>query len=337
MTAPEVRAGSEFRVAGRTLTGTVLRYGDEAVVTLKDGRMVRERFSPGAFSPVPDVPLVMQHDESLVIAKAGEFVLNDSRRAMTIRAELRADSAALQLVKLGALGGYSFRFWPKEERVVGGVREIASARMGHVGLVDAGAYPGSRAEVRRGGGGGRGSRGGRLTTFRGRIPKGKRLECRCSPGDCTEALFERGSFDSLVDDADKRDVLGVVGDFSQAIGSRNRGTVRFWENRKTGDLEYALDIPNSDRGKALMDTFDSADVFGRPVIDVGASDVAIEGTLARYTKARVRAITVGATDAAKGWDALDEVAESASELAQKAAKLAGLSRPARRRSKVWLP
>ena len=160
MTAPEVRAGAEFRVAGRTLTGTVLRYGSEAVVSLPDGRVVREHFTPGAFAPVPDVPLVVQHDESLVIAKAGEYVLNDTPREMTIRAELRADSAALQLVKKGALAGYSFRFWPKSERFEGGAREIDSARLGHVSLVDAGAYPDSLAEVRRGGGGGRGSRQG---------------------------------------------------------------------------------------------------------------------------------------------------------------------------------
>ena len=97
---PEVRAGCEFRVAGRTLTGAV----------------VRERFTPGAFAPVPDVPLVVQHDESLVIAEAGDYVLNDTPRAMTIRAELRADSAALQLARNGSLAGYSFKFWPKVQR-----------------------------------------------------------------------------------------------------------------------------------------------------------------------------------------------------------------------------
>ena len=85
-----------------------------------------------------------------------------------------------------------------------------------------------------------------------------------------------------------------------------------------------------------MDTFDAADLYARPVLDVGASDVTIEGTLARYTKARVRALTIGPTDAAAGWNPLEEVAESASELAEKARKLSGISRPARQRTRVWL-
>ena len=121
MTAlPKSASGREFRISGRTLSGIVLRYGDTATVPLPDGRVVRERFVAGAFAPVPDVPLVMQHDDSLVIAKPGGYVLNDTPRAMTIRAELRADSAALALTKAGALSGYSFRFWPKEERYEAG-------------------------------------------------------------------------------------------------------------------------------------------------------------------------------------------------------------------------
>ena len=44
----------------------------------------------------------MQHDESLVIAAAGDYILTDGPQAMTIRAELRADSAALKLVQDGA-------------------------------------------------------------------------------------------------------------------------------------------------------------------------------------------------------------------------------------------
>ena len=154
MSTGEVRAGREFRISGRTLSGIVLRYGDTATVPLPDGRVVRERFVAGAFAPVPDVPLVMQHDEALVIAKAGSYVLNDDPRAMTIRAELRADSAALALTKAGALSGYSFRFWPKEERYEAGVRIVSAARLGHIGLVDSSAYSDSVAEVRRGGGGG---------------------------------------------------------------------------------------------------------------------------------------------------------------------------------------
>ena len=233
---PEHRDGTEFRVAGRTLSGRALVYGDVSPDFL-------ERFVPGSLAPVPAVPLNLQHDSRTVLLEPGSFVLNDTERALEVRAELPASSAALALVRRGALSGFSIEFHAKTERREAGIRVIERAELTGIALVDHGAYPQSVAEVRRGGGGGRGSRGGRLGSFRGRVPANKRVECRCSPGDCTEALFEEGSFDSLVDDDDKRDVLAVAGDYANAIGSRNRETVRFWQG-KDGDLEFAVDVPN---------------------------------------------------------------------------------------------
>ena len=122
MTAPEVRAGAEFRVAGRTLSGTVLRYGDTSPEH-------RERFLPGAFAPVPAVPLNVQHDRRMVVLDVGGFILNDTPRALEIRAELPADSAAIKLVRRGALNGYSVEFHARQERRESGVRVIE--RAGH--------------------------------------------------------------------------------------------------------------------------------------------------------------------------------------------------------------
>ena len=51
----EHRDGVEFRVAGRTLTGTALRYGD---ISPDFG----ERFEPGSFGEVRSVPINLQHD-----------------------------------------------------------------------------------------------------------------------------------------------------------------------------------------------------------------------------------------------------------------------------------
>ena len=186
MTAPEVRAGAEFRVAGRTLTGRVMTFGDISPEH-------SERFLPGAFGPAPSAPLNLQHDRNMVVLGAGDYELSDTDRALEIRAELPAGSAALALVRRGALNGYSVEFHSRTERRESGVRVIERAALAGIGLVDQPSYPNSLAEVRRGGGGGRGSRGGRLGSFRGRIPKGKRVECRCSPGDCTEALFKDGA------------------------------------------------------------------------------------------------------------------------------------------------
>ena len=326
---PEVRAGAEFRVAGRTLSGRVMTYGDISPEH-------SERFSPGAFGAAPSAPLNLQHDRNMVVLGAGDFVLSDTQLALEIRAELPAGSAALKLVKRGALNGYSVEFHSRQERRESGVRVIERAELVGVGLVDQPSYPDSIAEVRRGGGGGRGARGGRLGTFRGRVPVRKEVDCRCGPGDCVSALFEQGSFDNLLSGGGGRDVLSVAGDYSAAIGSEQRGSIRFWRS-KDGGLEFAADIPNNSRGQALLDTLDAADIFARPVLDTVTSKFTKVGTLARYTDARVRAMTIGPTDAADGWDALERVAESASTLAEKAAKLAGISRPAQRRSRVWLP
>ena len=95
MSTPEVRAGLEFRVSGRTLSGVVLRYGDVSPEH-------RERFVPGAFAPVPDVPLNVQHDAKMRVLDPGAFALTDSERELRIRAELSPGSAALELVRRGA-------------------------------------------------------------------------------------------------------------------------------------------------------------------------------------------------------------------------------------------
>ena len=141
MTAPEHRAGLEFRVAGRTLSGVVMNYG---VVAPGHG----ERFEPGAFAPLPEIEMRLQHDPGMVILDAGAFVLNDSERMLEVRGELPEGSAALALVKRGALTGWSVGFHAREERREAGVRIISRAELVEVSLVDAGAYPGTRVEVR---------------------------------------------------------------------------------------------------------------------------------------------------------------------------------------------
>ena len=320
MAGPETRAGCEIRVSGRTLAGPVMRYGEVASDR-------RERFEAGAFAPVPDVPLNLQHDRSTVVLEAGDFELTDSPAALEIRAVLPESSAALSLVKRGALSGFSIEFHAQRERRESGLRVIDAAQLVGIALVDVPSYPGSRAELRR-----RGDRGGRLATFRGRVPTGKRLDCRCSPGDCLEALFEDGAFDNLTASQVTemgRDVLGVVGDYSQAIASRKRKSIRFWQGRD-GELEFAIDVPNTERGKALMETFDAVDVLARPVIDNAGSRFTRDGTLARYSQARVRALTIGPTDAAAGWTPLQLRRDANDDMPEEPA------RPARRRARRWL-
>ena len=307
----EHRAGCEFRIAGRTLSGIVVRYGDVSPEH-------RERFMPGAFSPVPAVALNVQHDARMKVLDPGKFILTDTERELRIRAELPAGSAALSLVQRGALNGYSVEFHARATRREAGVRVIEKAALVGIGLVDQPSYPDSLAEVRA-----RGDRGGRLGTLRGRVPIDKELECRCSPGDCTTAVFEEGSLDGVVD---KNEVLAITNEFADVIASKRRGGVRFWR-APDGTLEYAVDIPKTERGQALFDTLKVAEVIGRPVLDRELSEVVIDGAVARYKRAEIRAILLAPTDAAKGWEPVQMTTSD---------KVAALSKIGRRRSAAAL-
>ena len=283
----ETRAGLSFRVQGRTVSGTALRYGDIA-----DMGRFREMFVSGAFAPIGSVSLNLQHDGSRVLATTGAgLVLADGPRSLEVRAELRG-KAEHDLVRRGALRGFSVEFHAKEERREGGTRVIERAVLAGIALVDEPAYAGSVAEARA-----RGSRGGRLGTIRGSIPTGTKVSCRCSPGDCTEAIFEEAAFQATVD---KVEILAITNQFADVLASKRRGGVRTWLSGD-GALEYAVDIPNSDRGKGLLDSMKVANVYGRPVLDRELSEVAMEGAVATYQRAEVRAILLNPTDVSAGW------------------------------------
>ena len=136
---PERRYAA-FRVSGRTLSGVALAYGDVAPE-------FRERFTPGVFGDVPStMPVNLQHDAGLMVVDAA--ALTDSPRALAVRAELPEGSAALSLIRRGALSGFSIEFHACEERREAGIRVIERAELTGLALVDKGAYPRSTAEVR---------------------------------------------------------------------------------------------------------------------------------------------------------------------------------------------
>ena len=193
----------------------------------------------------------------------------------------------------------------------GDVRVIQKARLGGVGLVDDPGYIGARAELRKRGGrggGGRGSRGGRLASFRGRIPAGKLLDCRCGPKGCSSALIKSGALDGVLSARRQRDVLAVVGDYRNAIGSKDRDSLRFWSDGE-GGLNLAVDIPNNEVGRRFMETAAQVPTIARPVIDDLTAQSVRRGATVEYAKVDIRAVTVGATDASKGWAPLVELAD----------------------------
>lgn len=316
----EHRSGVEFRVLGRTLSGVAMRYGDFSPD-------FGERFQTGAFGEVPIViPINIQHDPQMIAAESA--ILIDTPRELRVRADLPEGSAALKLVRRGVLNGFSVEFHAERERREAGVRVIERAVLSGLALVDKGAYPAATPEVRA-----RGDRGGRLDTLRGRIPAGRKVACRCSPGKCLDAIFEAGSLDGAVT---KDEILAIVGEYSDAVASKKRGGVRMWTG-PDGSLEYAVDVPNTVRGQALVDTMKTAPVYGRPYLDVDASDLTIADDVATYKRAEVRAITIGPTDASDGWPELrsrtgpdDDVPKTTAD------KIKALSGIARRRASLWL-
>ena len=135
------RRFAPFTVEGRALTGRALVYGDVSPD-------FRERFEPGAFGEFAVPALNLQHDPDIVLLEAGAYQLTDGPRALEVRAELAEGAAALQLVKRGALRGFSIEFRAVAERREAGIRVIELAELTGLALVDTPSYPGATAEVR---------------------------------------------------------------------------------------------------------------------------------------------------------------------------------------------
>ena len=322
---------TQFRVSrasirGRELTGTVVTYGELAPD-------FREIVRAGAFGNLPgDMPVNVQHDPRL--PASDRATLTDSPNALTLRAELlpplpgRPMGGAEWLTRQGALTGLSMEFNTLESTSDDdGNTVVLRAELVGLGLVDSPAYPSSRIQLRQ---------RARLMTLRGGIPAGQTVDCRCGPGDCLEALFERGALDGVTAPGRERDVLAVVGEYSQAVASKNRRSVRFWSDGN-GGLQYAVDVPNTERGRALIETMESVDVYGRPVIDLAASEFTKDGALARYSQAEIRAVTIGATDAAAGWTAIRVAdGDELPEVAQRAASPKDYKRSLRKRRRIML-
>ena len=309
-------------MSGRVLSGIAMRYGD---ISPDFG----ERFTPGAFGEVRTIPVNLQHDSSIIVAP--EAMLTDGPRALRVRADLPPGSAALALVKRGALNGFSVEFHAREERREGGVRVVERADLTGLALVDRGAYPGATAEVR--------ARSGRR--LRSSLPYDTSLSCECiaqgrGGAECVAlARFRKNvgevwaeEFDIIraeVEDGIRgRDVLAVAKDYGRPLGSARRGTLRVLPDE--GELTIAVDLPTGAAGDAVIDASETAGVIVRPLVDDDRS-VFVDGPDGReYREAYLRAFLVGSTDARAGWP--DAVIDYEGEGRAAAA-------PARRR-RLWL-
>ena len=322
----ERSAPLEVRAAGRTLTGEAVRYGQQATDR-------PERFEPGAFQPLGDVHLNLQHDRAIPIADGDRLILTDTPQALEVRATL-PDGAALTLVRRGALRGLSVEFRALDEhRDSNGVRVIEKARLEAIGLVDSGSYAG-RLEVRRRGGLSLGGSAGSFTgmsfgglSLRASVPAGARLRCECG-GDalCKWATFIPEAIGEMMDRAFEGaiervaaeieagvrpvpagfvegraaggDVIAAWGRYDRPLASVSRGTLR-----RSGRFGVEIDLPDDDNGRAVLAAHESTGVIVRPHLDMDASEYTQDGDTLTYSRAVVRAFIVSATDAREGWPA----------------------------------
>ena len=78
-----------------------------------------------------------------------------------------------------------------------------------------------------------------------------------------------------------------------------RGDVRF--TKTAAGLSVEIDIPDSEIGNGLIELAEAGvPVFVRPFLDPDASTYQQTGDLRTFTRARVRAFIIGATDADEG-------------------------------------
>lgn len=194
-------------------------------------------------------------------------------------------------IKKRILTGLSIEFRVKEQHTVNGVREIRRALLSGVAVVDSPAYENSIAEARR-------IRG---VSFRFRIPYKRRLRCEC----CKKAgivIFDEGAFSDVLKD-EKKELLAVHGNYTGAISSRKRETLKVQDSEK--GLEVSSEISNTTAGNDLVQQGKDVPLLGRPIIDFDKSETVADGDALRVKKARLRGFIIGPSDNDEGWSPIE--------------------------------
>ena len=133
----------------------------------------------------------------------------------------------------------------------------------------------------------------------------------------------------------QREILAVRGTYGTPLASRSAGSVRA---RMVGDdAEVEVDIPTGPDGDAILRDLENVGgaVLIRPYLDRNLSEGTEEratgepGVMA-YSKAVIRSLVVGATDATEGWPT-PTLVRTPDDLMPE-----GRSDPAPRRRRLWL-
>ena len=139
-------ADDEVRAEDRTITGSIMVYGDRAISR-------RERFEPGSLELAPAVGFNLDHDRSRLIAWApdGGLELADGDDAMRMTATLPPlpfGDMVLDEIREGRRTGLSVEFRPIKTRTENGIRVIEKALLRGVALLARPDYGASRVEAR---------------------------------------------------------------------------------------------------------------------------------------------------------------------------------------------
>lgn len=288
----EHSAPLELRVAGRTLSGPAIPYGQQA-------RDRAEMFRPGSVELLEPVTLNLQHDPERRIASTadGTLRISDGPEALRLEADLREGSAELALVRRGALTGLSSEFYAMRETREGGLRVIERAAVPAFGLVDRGSYRTS-VELRAAALALAEPRALSGRTLEAEIPADADVACECSGAGCRFARMMSEGLQEALDEAfdEFAETVATWANYSQPLASVSKGTLR-----RQGATGVAIDLPDDPNGRAVIAADESAGVVVRPYLDPVDSQATVEGEVMVYTSPKIRAFVVSSTDRRQGW------------------------------------
>lgn len=284
------RAPVELR--GREVTGLVAPVGEVAVVQdSRTGAMIREVIMANAFSVADDVSLNLQHQPSNVVARPPALRFSESSQGLRMSARLDGPDADLgyELLNRRTLTGLSAEYLDLDRRSNGGIDEVHAAKLVGLALVDRPAFAGASVQLRVG------------ASVEGLVPTSAILRCRCKgPDEIQDVRFEAGAFRQAIDGDDE--ILAVAGNYTNALASKRRGTLQLTEDE--GGLRARFSLPDTSAARDLIGESAVADLVVRPIIDDEASEFEDRDGVRIFRNVYVRALLVGATDAADGWPVL---------------------------------
>ena len=274
-----IRRRFECRAEGRTISGTVLHFGDVSPSH-------RERFERRSVQFADTVHLDLGHDPLKTAAwyPGGGMQLQADDNSIRMTAELPpippAD-AVLEAVKAaGGRMGLSVEFRAERERMDGDIRVIERALLAGIGVVRNPSYPRSRVETRG---------------ANGEIPYRTALPCVCHKGTCDKVEIQK------IEIPRDRDVLAVAGDYKRAVGSMKRGSLVLDELDDGMSVSLSDEALATNAGRDLVAMAAVVPIFARPIFDQEESDLTERGDTAVYHSMKLKAVLFGPTDNGEGW------------------------------------